>query len=318
MVKKRKLFYYAEDTVSYVEARGYRLKFAFGVLVSAALAIGVLFAGSYSIGDVLGIDFRGGNTLAMENRILKEELRKVNARLADLAYTMDKLSDRDNQLRVAVNLPRVDTDTRAVGTGGAIEESNIGLLPKNTSDALQSSKQLLDKLAREIEFQQNSYAAVYKRSEENKDLFTHIPAIKPMSGNPAAHGFGMRIDPFLHVLKMHEGVDIQADVGTPVYATGDGVVEFAGSSGGGYGIAVEINHGYGYKSWYAHLLRPVVHPGQQVNRGALIAYSGNSGLSTGPHLHYEVRMNGAKVNPENFFMDNVDYRQIRSQVAALK
>jgi murein DD-endopeptidase MepM/ murein hydrolase activator NlpD len=103
-----------------------------------------------------------------------------------------------------------------------------------------------------------------------------------------------------------------------VYATGDGVVEFAGSSGGGYGIAVEINHGYGYKSWYAHLLRPVVHPGQQVNRGALIAYSGNSGLSTGPHLHYEVRMNGAKVNPENFFMDNVDYRQIRSQVAALK
>ncbi|MCX6136957.1 MAG: M23 family metallopeptidase [Ignavibacteriales bacterium] len=318
MTKRRKLFYYAEDTVSYVEARGYRVKFAFGVFATVTLMLGLLYVGNFYVGDVLGLDFRGGNSLAMENRILKEELRKVNARLADMAYTMDKLSERDNQLRLAVNLPKVDNDTRAVGTGGVIEETNIGLLPRNSNDALQTSKQLLEKLTREIEFQQKSYAEVYRRSEENKDLFTHIPAIKPMAGDVAAHGFGMRIDPFLHVPKMHEGVDVQADVGTPVYSTGDGIVEFAGSSGSGYGVAVEVNHGYGYRSWYAHLLRPVVHPGQNVRRGSLIAYSGNSGLSTGPHLHYEVRVNGMKVNPENFFMDKVDYRQIRSQVASLK
>jgi murein DD-endopeptidase MepM/ murein hydrolase activator NlpD len=318
MIKRQKLFYYSEETVSYVEARGFRIRFVFGVVSTVVFLLAAVFVGNIFFGEIFGLDFRNGSRVVAENKILKEQLQKLTSRLTDMAFSMDKLSERDNQLRVAVNLPQVDQDTRGVGTGGTVEETNAGILPKNTSDALAASKQVIEKLEREVAFQQKSYASIYQKAEANKELFSCIPAIKPMSGEVSKNSFGMRVDPFLHVLRMHEGVDIQAPMGSPIFATGDGEVEFAGNSGGGYGIAVEINHGHGYATWYAHLLRPVVHPGQKVKRGTLIAYSGNSGLSTGPHLHYEVRVNGEKVNPVNYIMDHVDYQTIRMQVASLK
>jgi murein DD-endopeptidase MepM/ murein hydrolase activator NlpD len=145
-----------------------------------------------------------------------------------------------------------------------------------------------------------------------------MPAIKPMVGEFSYHGFGYRHDPILGVTRMHEGVDIQNSVGTPVYATGDGTVEFTGSTGSAYGIAVDINHGFGYSTYYAHLSRSVVHAGQTVKRGTLIAYSGNTGRSTGPHLHYEVRQNGESKNPVEFFVADVDYNKIRAQLGFLK
>ena len=141
-----------------------------------------------------------------------------------------------------------------------------------------------------------------------------MPAIKPMVGTYSYHGFGMRVDPFVGSQKRHEGVDIHNDVGTPVYATGDGVIEFTGPTGSGYGIALELNHGYGYKSWYAHLSKCVARSGQRVKRGTLIAYSGNTGRSTGPHLHYEVIRNGEKQNPVEYFVDDIDYEKIRAQL----
>ena len=119
-------------------------------------------------------------------------------------------------------------------------------------------------------------------------------------------------------LKRHEGVDIHGDVGTPIYATGDGEIEFTGPTGSGYGIALMINHGFGYKSWYAHLSKCVARSGQKVKRGSLIAYSGNTGRSTGPHLHYEVIRNGEKQNPVEYFVDDVDYEKIRAQLVDKK
>ena len=318
MKKHRKLFYYSEENVSFVEARGFKLKFSALVVVFVLAGLTGMVAVNHYFGDVLGIDFNRVNFLATENQFLKEEVKTLTARLSDMSMTMDKLADRDNQLRLAVNLPHVDEDTRAIGTGGTKQETNIGLISKDASDLISSAGFLLDKLDREIIFQQQSYQDIYRKSKFNKDLFSHIPAIKPMTGTFSYHDFGMRLHPILGIVRPHEGVDIANDIGTPVYATGDGAIEFAGNSASGYGVAVEVNHGFGYKSWYGHLLRPTVRVGQRVKRGDLIAYSGNSGLSTAPHLHYEVRFNREKKNPVNYFIDDVDYKQIREQLALAK
>ena len=318
MKNSRKLFFYSEENVSFVEARGFKAKFSLLVIVFVFVALGAIFGANHYLGDVLGIDLDRVNFLSTENKLLKAEVKTLSARLTDMSQTMDKLSERENQLRLAVNLPHIDQDTRVIGTGGTKRETNIGIISKDASDIISSADQLLDKLDKEVVFQQQSYQDIYNKSKYNKELFAHIPAIKPIAGYFNYHDFGMRLHPILGIVRMHEGVDISNDMGTPVYATGDGVIESAGSTGGGYGIAVEVNHGFGYKTWYAHLLRPVARVGQKVHRGDLIAYSGNSGLSTAPHLHYEVRLNGQKKNPVTYFIDDVDYKQIREQLALTK
>ncbi len=312
------MFYYSEENVSFVEAKGFKAKFSLLVVVFALAVLGAIVGANHYLGDVLGIDFDRVNFLSTENTLLKEEVKTLSSRLSDLSQTMDRLSERENQLRLAVNLPHIDEDTRLIGTGGTKRETNIGLVSKDASDLMGSADQLLDKLEKEVVFQQQSYQDIYNKSKYNKEFFAHIPAIKPMAVSYNIHDFGMRLHPILGIVRMHEGVDIANDMGTPVYAAGDGVIESAGSTGGGYGIAVEVNHGFGYKTWYAHLLRPAARVGQKVRRGDLIAYSGNSGLSTAPHLHYEVRLNGKKVDPVTYFIDDVDYKQIREQLALTK
>lgn len=230
MKKRRKLFYYSEENVSFVEAKGFKLKFSALVVVFVLTGLTAMVAVNHYLGDVLGIDFNRVNFLATENRFLKEEVKTLTVRLSDMSMTMDKLAERDNQLRLAVNLPHVDEDTRAIGTGGTKQETNIGIISRDASDLISSAGQLLDKLDREIIFQQQSYQDIYKKSKFNKDLFAHIPAIKPMAGTFSYHAFGMRLHPILGIVRPHEGVDIANDIGTPAYATGDGTIEFAGNS----------------------------------------------------------------------------------------
>lgn len=316
MFKKRKLFFYSEDAVTYIEARGYRTRFTAVVIVSAVVILSVLGMVNNYYGDVLGLGFKTASELAEENSLLRQQVRNLNSRMVEMSGTLSQLAQSDNQLRTAVNLPKIDLDVRAMGTGGTAVEKLDGLVSKDANELLSSSSMLLEKVEKEISFQMQSYREIYGKHEENKKLFASLPAIKPMVGTYSYHGFGMRRDPFLGVMRMHEGVDIHNDVGTPVYATGDGVVEFSGNTGSSYGIALEVNHGFGYKTWYAHLSRCVARSGQRVKRGQLIAYSGNTGRSTGPHLHYEVRRNGAQQNPVEYFVDDVDYEKIKSQLAS--
>ncbi|MBI2430086.1 MAG: M23 family metallopeptidase [Ignavibacteriales bacterium] len=318
MFKKEKLFFYSEETVSYVEAKRYRAKLTAGVIVSTIVLLSVMGMVNNYYGDVFGLGFKTATELAEENSLLKDQVRMLNTRLSDISGVVTQLAYSDNQLRTAVNLPKIDLDTRAMGTGGASVEKLDGLVSKDANELLTSSGLLLDKLEKELIFQRQSYNQIHKKQEENKILFSSMPAIKPMVGTYSYHGFGMRRDPFLGVLRPHEGVDIHGDIGTPINATGDGIVEFSGNTGSSYGIAVEINHGFGYKTWYAHLSRVVARSGQRVKRGQLIAYSGNTGRSTGPHLHYEVRRNGTQQNPVEYFVDDVDYEKIKSQLAAIQ
>ncbi len=152
MKKSRKLFFYSEENVSFVEARGFKAKFSVLVIVSVFVALGVIFGANHFLGDVLGIDLDRMNFLSTENTLLKEEVKTLSAKLSDLSQTMDRLSERENQLRLAVNLPHIDEDTRVIGTGGTKRETNIGLVSKDASDLMSSADQLLDKLDKEVVF----------------------------------------------------------------------------------------------------------------------------------------------------------------------
>ncbi len=143
----------------------------------------------------------------------------------------------------------------------------------------------------------------------NEKLFESIPAIIPTNGDYASSRFGMRIHPILKVRKMHPGMDFVTNVGTPVYAPANGKVVSVRRNGG-YGLEVVIDHGYGYRTKYAHLSKSVVKRWQKVERGQMIAKTGNSGLSTGPHLHYEVSHNGRKLNPARFFINDLGFTEL--------
>jgi len=285
-------------------------------IVAVATVVGLFVVGFTNnvYGDFLGLGIKTAGELTTENLLLKNQLQELNNRMNRYTEYLNSFAQSDNQLRSIVNLPKIDYETRQLGTGGANVESFEGIISSEANKLIGSSQQLLNKLDKEVSFQKMSYEEIYKQYESNRVVFASIPAIKPMGGTYSYHGFGVRKDPFIGSLKRHEGVDIHNDIGTPVYATGDGIIEFSGVTGSGYGTAVEINHGFGYKTWYAHLSKCVAKSGQRVKRGALIAYSGNTGRSTGPHLHYEVIRNGDKQNPVEYFVDDVDYEKIRAQL----
>lgn len=136
-------------------------------------------------------------------------------------------------------------------------------------------------------------------------MLAAIPAIRPIKNmKRISSGFGYRYHPILKILRPHTGIDIAAPKGTPIYATADGVVSRE-SPGSGYGITVVLNHGYSYKTLYAHLSKKAVRPGKRVKRGDIIGYVGSTGLSFGPHLHYEVIKGGVRVNPVHYFFNDI-------------
>ena len=163
-----------------------------------------------------------------------------------------------------------------------------------------------------ITYQFQSYDAISTLIRNQDAKLASIPAIQPISNkqlNRIASGFGMRIDPVYGSPKMHKGLDFTAPQGTPIYATGDGTVNFAGKENGGFGNHVKINHGYGYETLYGHMFRVKVRAGQRVKRGEIIGWVGNTGKSTGPHCHYEVHVNGNEVNPVYFFYNDLNAEQ---------
>jgi murein DD-endopeptidase MepM/ murein hydrolase activator NlpD len=318
MPRHTKVYTFSHRSLDLKEVRHFWSK-VLGIGATAGLGImAALLVLNHAGGDILGLGIDRMSMLTAENRILKEQIRQLGDKIAGVQKSLEKLSDRGNELRTAVDLTKIDDDTRAAAIGGAVPPAVNAFLSGEAREVLSGSSSLLDKLEREVKLQQTSYEEITRRMEYNKGLFAHIPAIKPMTGPYSLNSFGMRIHPVLHVYKMHEGIDIISDVGTNVYAAGDGVIHFAGRTAGGYGMVVEINHGYGYASLYAHLAKILAREGQSVRRGELIAKSGRSGLVSGPHLHFEVRYLGRKQNPVDYFFDDIDAARYRSQLVSDK
>ncbi len=318
MFRNIRFFIFSDSSLKLKEVRLFKTKVFGSALTMGLLMLGIILLLNYFSSDILGLGYDRMSLLNTENRILKEQIRELAKRMTMVQQTLDYLSDRGNELRLMVDLTKIDDDTRSAAIGGSKTPATNAFLDGEAGEILNNSQTLIDKLSREVKLQQTSYDDVYKRLEFNKGYFAHLPAIKPMTGYYSINGFGMRIHPVLRVYRMHEGIDIINEVGTNVYAAGDGTVHFAGRTQGGYGIVIEVNHGYGYSTLYAHLSRALVSPGQTVKRGDLIAKSGRSGLVSGPHLHYEVRYGGRKLNPADYFFDDVDAARYRARLASAK
>ena len=305
MRRRVRFFYFSDETLGVHEIRGFRMKFTAFVFGAILVALSAIVAFNELYIDVLGFGHNQITLLTNENKILKDQLRVANRKMQAIARTLDQLAERDNHLRLLVDLPKIDPDTRAAGVGGSSDDHfDFGLQTKDAGEVVQTTHSTLEKLEREVQLQRQSYEDVVKKYEYNKDLFSCVPAIKPMEGFYDANSFGMRLHPVLKIYKSHDGLDIVNDVGTPVYASGDGVVRHARTIGG-YGTVIVIDHGYGYTTLYGHLSKVFVRAGQKVQRGDKIALSGRTGLVSGPNLHYEVRYQGVKTNPVDYFFDDV-------------
>ncbi|MFO8066358.1 MAG: M23 family metallopeptidase [Bacteroidales bacterium] len=185
----------------------------------------------------------------------------------------------------------------------------------DNSQLIVSTIKRIDKLSRQLYIQSKSYDEVFDMAKDKANMLASIPAIVPLAkGNERLiSGFGPRIHPVYKTLRPHTGVDFAAPTGVPIYATGNGVITRAERNRHGYGIMVQINHGYGYETLYGHMSKLNVKVGQEVVRGEVIGYVGSTGVSTAPHLHYEVHRNNVKVNPVNYFFNDItseEYQQI--------
>ncbi len=274
---------------------------ALPVVLSCAMTIFIVHMGF----DLFGIPSLRAASISRENSALKARLASLNGQLKGFQDYMNHLGNSDDLLRTSVDLPLISPDARKVSIGGVQENTDYDVSP--TADKLISSAtQTLDALNREAKLQEESYSDILRKYKNNERLFAHIPAIDPIRDGTITDGFGMRFHPILRELLMHEGIDLDAPLGTPVHAAGNGIVSYVGRRGG-YGNVVEIDHGFGYTTLYAHLEKFLVREGEKVKRGQVIALSGDTGLSTGPHLHYGVEKNGVFVNPAQYFFEGSQF-----------
>jgi len=231
----------------------------------------------------------------------KAEVQSFALSLLDYKRQMFRLRDLDTKLRRAVSLGPRDKAQQVLGIGGPDElglQNLTNMGEKKREDALKEMHQELTQLKGAALKQEASLTLLIEYFEDKRSLYASTPSVWPVRGWVTSH-FGTRTSPFSGIQKFHEGMDVAAQTGTPVVAPADGVVTKAGF-GTGYGNLVEISHGYGIKTSFAHNSRLNVKAGQRVKRGDVISYVGDSGSSTGPHLHYEVRINNLPVNPARY------------------
>lgn len=249
-----------------------------------------------------------------KERILKSEVSQyelqyqiMNDRLNNLQRLVDEMADRDDNIyRIIFEAEPIPKTVRQAGYGGV--DRYAKLEGYNNSELLIETAKKLDNIASELYVQSKSFDEVYEMARNKEKMLTCIPAIQPVNNKElkrlSSH-YGYRIDPIYKIRKFHAGVDFSAPRGTPIYATGAGKVVRTRRSRRGYGNTVTVDHGYGYVTFYAHINEIKVKKGDEVARGQIIATVGNTGKSTAPHLHYEVRKNRRTVNPIYYFFNDL-------------
>jgi murein DD-endopeptidase MepM/ murein hydrolase activator NlpD len=290
---QRRSFTFNQDTFEYepvrLQWRDY-LRHA-GIASGLGLLLAVAFVMGYTpiYGDL------EASWVQKQNTALETELAALSLSFSKVENQLDKIHQNDNNFyRSLLNIQRLDPQVWNAGIGGdeAEDASKPFILRKL---AVQTNK-----LDYKIETQQKSFANISEITAAKVEELQCLPAIKPMT-TAIISQFGYRRDPFHGHSAFHSGLDFRAYVGQPIKVTGDGVVVIAGTPESGYGIQIEVDHGYGFRTKYAHLSKLQVIPGQRVKRGDVIGLAGSTGRSTGPHLHYEVIRNGRKVNPIDYF-----------------
>lgn len=247
-------------------------------------------------------------SLLKENETLQQRYSEIGQKLTRIESRLKYLEKQDDDLRVFADLPKLDSDVREVGTGGYVREASFDLapLPDALGEQISEITLLADKMERQIELFIESRREIERKLAEENQRIKHTPTIRPVIGGRITDKFGMRIDPFLSQRRHHNGVDIAIERGTEVYASANGVVERVvrrAQPNRGYGKQVIINHGYGVRTRYGHLSKILVRPGQKVSRWDPIGLVGDTGRATGPHLHYEVIVDGKQLDPFRFILN---------------
>jgi len=298
-------YYYDTETLSYreitVKKSDYYKRSIFGFFAVTLIA----FFGFIGFSQFLMSPSERAQKRELENLKLHFEL--LNKRIEESSAILSELQERDNTIyRVYFEANPIPEEQRKAGFGGVNRYKylegfdNSSMIKKATKD--------LDILSKQMVVQSKSLDEIVALAKNKEEMLASIPAIQPVANNDLkrmASGYGYRIHPIYKTRKFHWGMDFSAPRGTPVYATGNGTVEIVKRSRRGYGNQVKINHGFGYKTFYAHLQKYIVRKNQKVKRGDLIGYIGNSGISTAPHLHYEVIKGNRKLNPVYFYFSDL-------------
>jgi len=248
------------------------------------------------------------SNLELNYALLDERLDRMERVLGDLEHRDDDI------YRAIFEAEPIPDEIRQAGYGGVNRYDKLNGF--EYSDVVKELTQRVDKLSKQVVIQSKSYDEIWELIKNQDKMLASIPAIMPVKQEDlklTASGYGNRIDPIYKTIKFHAGMDFVTDPGKPVFATGNGVVEFAGSDDSGYGIHVVVNHGFGYHTLYGHFSQLKCVQGQKVKRGDLIGLVGSTGKSVGPHLHYEVHKNGEPVNPVNYYFSDLtaeEYQRI--------
>ena len=278
-------------------------------LRNTLLFLGLGVAGYFLTTLILGTP-ESASDLRAENTHLLAQYRTLEERLDESLEVMEDIRQRDDNLyRVMFMAEPVSKDVRNATYMGTNRYEELEAL--ENAELVIATTQKMDMLARQLYMQSQSFDEVVEYYKNHEDMLNHLPAIQPVANKDLkrmASGYGYRIHPIYQTRIFHEGMDFSCDIGTPVYATADGVIKKARWESG-YGYLITIDHGYGYETRYAHLKSFNVKAGQKVVRGEVIALSGNSGRSSGPHVHYEVLQKGRPVNPANYYFMDLDAEQ---------
>jgi hypothetical protein len=305
LLKKKDRFVFNTHTLSYEKAVvgwGTRILRVLGFMV-AALVFSLIISGIYY--RIFG---------SPKEKQLRAELKEMSSQYQIMNQEVDRLSSvleglhyRDGNIyRVMFESDPIDKDVWMAGSGGvnkyrALEKYDNGELMKDLAVKV-------DRLKKQMVIQSKSYDEIADLIKNKEQMLMSIPSIQPILNKKLermASGYGWRVDPVYKIQEFHKGMDFTCNVGTEVHVTGDGTVEGVNYSFGGYGNEIIVNHGYGYKTRYAHLSKFKVRPGEKVKRGDVIAWSGSTGKSTGPHVHYEVYKNGDVVNPVYYYYNDL-------------
>ena len=298
-------YYYDTKTLSYKpiklnsseKIRGYFIFFVSSILLSFFILM--IFYQFF--------DSPKEKRLKLEIQNLTSQYEVINNDMQQVETVLDEIQERDDNIyRVIFEADPIPTSIRKQGFGGVNRyEKLLGL---SNSELMINTSKKIDQLTKQLYLQSKSFDEVIDLAKNKSNMLASIPAIQPVANKDLkrmASGYGYRIHPIYKTRKMHYGMDFSAKTGTEIYATGDGIVSKIKRSKRGYGNYVKINHGFGYETLYAHMSKYIVKRGQKVKRGEVIGYVGNSGISTAPHLHYEVRKDNKKINPMNFYYNDL-------------
>ncbi|MDA6069123.1 M23 family metallopeptidase [Flavobacterium sp. AC] len=300
-------YYYDSENLAYTKIKTRkRIKFGYALLFLLASAL-FGFLVFVLLLNTPYFETPKDRLQAREIENLKLQYSILNKKLDEIDDVTEALENRDNNIyRVYFNKTEIPDSIRKAGFKDSKRYRDLE--GYNNSQLVLNTTKRIDRLSKELAIQSKSLDEILKLASTKGNLLLAIPAIQPVRNENLkrmASGFGYRTDPFTKVRKMHNGMDFTANTGTPVYATGDGVVERADNSASGFGNHVVIRHGFGYESLYAHLSKYNCRAGQHVKRGDVIGYVGSTGRSEGPHCHYEVHKDGKVVNPLNFYYGNI-------------